>query len=230
MPPRRRVLAAASLAAFVPMLFGCTGSMVRRHGGPFEDPARLCVVDPNDPPPPPLRPRVPSRTIQDYKGYEGAYRGRVVDADTGAPLAGAAVAAVWHRQVVQLFGSVSYFYAACEVLTDANGDFVLDPKRIERHAPNNVGAPQLFIYFPGYNSVPGPVGSDIPRPASVVGEYLEGTAVVCLPKMKSREDRMRVLGSFHLLVPAKYVSNVIRLVNVERVSLGLGELHPKEGS
>lgn len=229
MPPRRRVLAAASLAAFVPMLFGCTGSMVRRHGGPFEDPARLCVVDPNDPPPPPLRPRVPSRTIQDYKGYEGAYRGRVVDADTGAPLAGAAVAAVWHRQVVQLFGSVSYFYAACEVLTDANGDFVLDPKRIERHAPNNVGAPQLFIYFPGYNSVPGAGGPWPPRRPSVTGEYLEATAIVRLPEMRTRDDRLGVLNFLFLDIPAEKIPNFIRLVNVERLKLGLGAIRSLGG-
>lgn len=228
----RRALTTCSLALLVLTLSGCTASMVRRHGGPFEDPALLCIVDPNDPPPPPLPPRVPPRehprSVQEYKGYEGAYRGRVVDADTGQPLAGAAVAAVWHRQVTQLFGSVAYFYAACEVLTDANGDFVLDAKRVERDAPSSVGAPRLHIYFPGYNSIPRPFGPDVPRHPSVAGDFLEGSAVVELPRMTVRKERLEVVSSLHLDAPERQIPNLIRLVNVELARLGLRPIHMQE--
>ena len=58
----------------------------------------------------------------------GPYRGRVVDAETKQPLAGAAVLAVWRWGGPGLGHPSEGFHDALEVLTDANGEFVVPRK------------------------------------------------------------------------------------------------------
>ncbi|HME96424.1 MAG TPA: hypothetical protein VKN16_19660, partial [Methylomirabilota bacterium] len=69
------------------------------------------------------------------QGPRGPYRGKVIDAETRAPLVGAVVVARWSRDRVGPFHSVMEHYAVREVLTDTEGVFVIDAKAIEERAP-----------------------------------------------------------------------------------------------
>ena len=87
----------------------------------------------------------------------------MVDAETKAPLAGAVVVALWRRHRIVPMGSVNERYAVREVVTDADGRFVIEAKDIEEHAPRRTRPPEFCIFQPGYGSFPttvfGPEGS-----------------------------------------------------------------------
>lgn len=172
-----------------------------------------------------LWPSVPGAQVWNryLEGYHGPYRGRVIDAETKQPLAGAAVVAVWSREQFQLFRTATIFYEAKEVLTDANGQFVLHAKEIEQNAPAKTLRPTFVVFFPGYGSYP----NRQVAPRGFLGGIFEGKgATVELPRLKTREERLdhlsrMVTPSGRYDVPFRKTPHFIELLNRERVSLGL---------
>jgi hypothetical protein len=55
--------------------------------------------------------------------FKGLYRGRVVDSETGKPIAGALVVAGWTYDVPTVAGAMSQSIDAIEMYTDENGEF-----------------------------------------------------------------------------------------------------------
>ncbi|MGH7368697.1 MAG: hypothetical protein ACREK9_20015, partial [Candidatus Rokuibacteriota bacterium] len=105
----------------------------------------------------------------------GPYRAQVIDAETKAPLAGAVLVALWRRDRVYPFHSVSENYAVREVVTDSEGRFFLDAKDVEEGAPRRTNRPEFLIFLPGYGSFPGRqksprgfTGGIFERPGTVV--------------------------------------------------------------
>jgi hypothetical protein len=152
-------------------------------------------------------------------GYHGPYRGRVVDAETGLVIPGAVVVLVWSRVVATIVQSNTYFYEACEVLTDANGEFVIDPRTVESDAPSKVLRPYLDAFHPGYASVRSPVFR--PR-GSITGTLADTEVRIALPRLSTREERLRAIESFpDSSVPDGRLPNATRLLNAERRNLDL---------
>jgi hypothetical protein len=85
-----------------------------------------------------------------YLWGQGPYRGRVIDAETQAPIEGAVVVAVWYYDVFALVQTNTMFHDALEVLTDAQGYFVVNAPAIERRAPRQTRFPVFTIFKPGY--------------------------------------------------------------------------------
>lgn len=56
-------------------------------------------------------------------GYEGSCKGKVIDADTGDPIEGVVVLAVWNKIYPNAAGHTTKFYDAREAVTDKNGEF-----------------------------------------------------------------------------------------------------------
>jgi hypothetical protein len=156
----------------------------------------------------------------------GPYRGKVIDAETRAPIVGAVVVAHWYRDRVGPFHSVMEHYAVREVLTDADGLFVIDAKAIEDGAPKRTYHPEFLIFMPGYGSYP----RFQKAPTGVIGGVFEGAGVVVeLSRLESPEDRER-----HLLRigPMDYediaeVPELMKKIDEERVSIGLTPAMPK---
>ncbi len=163
------------------------------------------------------------------KGSHGPYRGRVIDAETREPLAGAVVVAIWERVKVQLLHSSTVFYNTREVLTEASGEFVLHAEDVERGAPHQTLRPFFIIFFPGYGSYP---GYQIAPKGFLGGIFEDAGATVELPRLRTREERREHLSSispFRLSdAPFKDMPHFVRLVNSERVSLGLQPYPPPE--
>lgn len=157
----------------------------------------------------------------------GPYRGKVIDADTRAPLVGAVVVAHWFRDRVGSFHSVMGHYAVREVVTDSDGVFVIDAKAIEEGAPRRTYYPEFFIFMRGYGSFP----RRQKAPTGFVGGVFEraGTMVE-LPRLESREERRENLywinpNSFSDK-PFSELPELMRNVNEERGWLGLSPLSP----
>ena len=149
------------------------------------------------------------------KGYQGPYRGRVIDAETKQPLAGAAVVAIWQREKIQLIQLSTVFHDAREVLTDANGEFLLDAPDVEREAPAKTLRPYFVIFTPGY--------------ALARGTHEARNETIELRRLKTRKERVEVIGSLPPSVPDEKIPHLIRLMNAERANLRLDPVHlPKE--
>lgn len=159
----------------------------------------------------------------------GPYRGRVIDAETKAPLAGAVVVARWLRDRVYPLHSVQENYAVRETLTDADGRFVLDARDIEKGAPRRTYHPEFLIFAPGYASYPRHQVS--PRGFSGGIFEREGTIVELLRLSGTDERRvhLRSISPSRLSEePFRELPELMRRVNQERATLGLNPYHPVE--
>ncbi len=85
---------------------------------------------------------------------DGPYWGKVVDADTGDPIAGANVMAKWKFEYEVIKSSFS-FADARETVTDDKGRFFLSPARqIWFYPISDMYLEKLCVYKPGYDSHP----------------------------------------------------------------------------
>lgn len=151
------------------------------------------------------------------KGPPKAYRGKVVDAETGAPIAGAVVIAVWDREWTGAGGRVPEFYDAREVLTDEAGEFVLDARDIEASAPFNTRWPVFGTYRPGYAFYPRFVSPW----QTLYRDLRSGQAVVRLRRLLTREERLENLATQFSYVPAEKRKHLLNAISAEQKALGL---------
>jgi hypothetical protein len=121
----------------------------------------------------------------------GPFQGQIVDTDSGQPLKGAVVLAVWRTAVFSPVGHpTGEFHAAREAVTDDNGRFIIH-RLTESLLKVNVRPPTLYFIAPGY--LRSPYHLDRPR-ASDGGQ----------PPMKSDPaDRTPFLGN--TIVPMRRV-------------------------
>ena len=157
----------------------------------------------------------------------GPYQGQVIDAGTKAPLAGAVVVALWRRNRVYPFHSVSEHYAVREMVTDSEGRFLLDAKDVEEGAPARTYHPEFLIFQPGYGSFP---RSHVAPMGYIGGIFERPGAVIELPRLEGREARRKNLGTIHphgySETPFKDLPELIRRLNVESISVGLDPYTP----
>jgi hypothetical protein len=159
----------------------------------------------------------------------GPYQGQVIDAGTKAPLAGAVFVALWRRNRVYPFHSVSEHYAVRETVTDSEGRFLLDAKDVEEGAPARTYHPEFLIFQPGYGSFP----RGHAAPTEFIGGIFERPgAIIELPRFGSREDRRKHLFLLdphsYSKTPFKDLPVFVRRFNDERISIGLEPLSPQE--
>jgi hypothetical protein len=132
------------------------------------------------------------------------YGGRVIDADTKAPLKGAVVVAVWDEERATIAGPSSRVKEIKEILTNDMGEWsIIGPEGDEEKAigwlqPLGVPmtkAPRFVVFKPGYCSWPAGFGiqscKEKLKPSGVGGIY-DGETIE-LPKVIKYEDRQRSL-------------------------------------
>jgi hypothetical protein len=154
-------------------------------------------------------------------GQKGTYRGRVLGAGTGRPLAGVVVVAVWRRDRVVPLGSRSEPYAAREALTNEDGDWVVEAHDLESSAPRRTRRPFFTFFLSGYGRPRETMGT----PPSPPWTFYEGTGhTVELPRLNTRDERLAYLDwlSPYSLSPKPFneIPQFTRLFNAERGTLG----------
>ncbi len=174
----------------------------------------------------------------------GPWKGKVIDIETKEPLDGAVVLAVWERVYRTPAGDNSYFYEAKEVLTDKEGRF-----EIPAYTPINLlplisymRGPHFIIFKPAYLSIEwwheeyfleGSTKKAVELPEREKTFRISANLLE-LPKLKTREERIKVLpsipgvfyesgfsGKLRRVVPEEKIKNLIRLLNIEEKELGL---------
>lgn len=127
-----------------------------------------------------------NRSIYWFLYWDGPYHGQVVDADTGEPIEGAAVAGIWEFEGFVLFiASFTHFANAKETVTDANGKFKLPLTFAFTFWPFSViNEMDLLVFKPGYDSRPPAIRRKMKRPeriwyTNVDGKYYVGRYADC---------------------------------------------------
>ncbi len=150
---------------------------------------------------------------------QGPYLGKVVDKETGRPIEGAAVVAVWLRSGPGLVQRVTFFQEAQETVTDQQGQFTIPGTWGIQVTPLvEIREPAFTIFKPRYKVFRG--GALTPQNAPV---REHGRVVIRLQQLRTREERLRNLSDVSLspFVPNEKYPNLRRLESVERVDLGL---------
>jgi hypothetical protein len=163
------------------------------------------------------------------EGYKGPYRGRVVDAETKEPIAGAAVVAVWMRDKVYPFHSTSVFYGAREVLTGKDGQFTIDGRELEQGAPEHTLKPYFNVFSPEFAAYRSRV---FVERGFQQGLIFEGTGVtIGLPRLRTRRERLEsVVSARPPAVPDEAIPHLVRLIDIASEPLrgAPGRVPPRE--
>jgi hypothetical protein len=80
--------------------------------------------------------------------YDGPYKGRVIDAETGNPIEGVVVLGVWYKEIATAAGGVGSYYDAKETVTDRNGEFEI--KGMGLRVLTNIGPMHVLIFKAGH--------------------------------------------------------------------------------
>lgn len=161
------------------------------------------------------------------------YHGKVVDEETGNPIAGAVVTVIWyHSPIIQMAGTRSYLNAQ-ETVAGDDGSFSLWtwPGISINPFTYVTSPPDAIIYKAGYAPLSVMTTYDRGyRSYERLAEDLRNGIVVKLPRLGTKEDSMRSVSLADLAiidVPHHKIPRLIRQVNVHRKSVGLTSLYPE---
>lgn len=141
----------------------------------------------------------------------GPFRGRVVDIETGQPIAGAVVLFIWWEAVYTPVQTNQKFYEAQEAVTDADGRFEI-PRLSPPFFSFRIFEPTIDWFAPGYVHA-----KLVVTPQN--GEMFVDPTVIQMRQLKTREERVKNLPSRPGIPPEK-MREFIRAMNTERQALG----------
>ncbi len=160
------------------------------------------------------------------------YHGRVVDQETGEPLAGAVVTVVWFRSPILGLEGTRDFQSAQETVADGDGKFslVVSPGIDWNPLTYIRKEPEIVIFQPGYEPTwAGWMRRNKFETSIEFAEVLKKGATVKLSRLKTREELVNFsdLGVFAFPpgVRIQQVPNLIRMINVQRKPLGFKPIY-----
>jgi hypothetical protein len=145
----------------------------------------------------------------------GPFRGRVIDAETKQPLAGAAVVVVWWWDAPGLGHPTEGVEDAVEVVTDKDGEFIV-PRKSHVRFFGEVTRYYIVVYFPGYRDFLGQHGFDVSDSSCGTPKVVELARAG--DSERRRFARIPLAASD---VEKNKIPNLMRLVEQEERALGL---------
>lgn len=142
----------------------------------------------------------------------GPFRGQIVDEETGQPIEGAAILAVWWMDVPMFVQDVQVFDDAREAVTDAEGRFKV-PGRWPSLLWLLIRKPQFHYFAPGYVA-----HTAVTTPPE--GRSFIDPTVINMRRLKTREERVEHQGRFPPSIPFEKMPNLLTALNEERQRLG----------
>ena len=150
----------------------------------------------------------------------GPWRAQVVDAETGQPLEGTVVLAVWFRRVPSLGGwAGGGYHASEEVVTGPDGRFVIQSKwAYTIPLVTRVSGPEFFIFKSGYGAWWHFIDAEASKKFDRGEEIL-----IKLPPLKTRKERLDFLSKASPSgeIPDSPMRKYLEALDQEAVSLGL---------
>ena len=153
----------------------------------------------------------------------GPYSGKVVDAETNEPIAGAVVLLRFSTEGYSVAGFMGKYADALEVMTDSSGEFKIPAHRVVTFRILHRWDPYGYvkIFKPGYGFYPDHKAvSPMFTPNGTIPSNKHVT--IKIPNLKTIEERSDNLNNTHVPgVPDEKKRNLLRLINTERVNVGL---------
>ena len=147
--------------------------------------------------------------------YEGPYKGRVIDADTGEPIEGVVILGVWNKEYPTPGGAVHKFHDARETKTDKNGEFSIQGMGVE--ILSNVIPMDVLIFKAGYEHIGmGPWASF--KKSSHFRKIIkwEGNRAIIPLKKWTIEERKNRFGSYYVNIPNEKKRLLLQEVDKEK--------------
>jgi len=154
--------------------------------------------------------------------YDGAYRGKIIDAYTGEPIEGVVVLGVWKRVYPGIAGSSSHFSDARETVTDENGEFSIPGMGLSIM----LGSMRVIIFKAGYDRVGYGLWDSlkISRPWSTKKIRWEGDkAIIPLRKLRM-EERIKRGSPSRPNIPMEKMKLMTKEISKDRIERGLDTL------
>lgn len=127
--------------------------------------------------------------------FDGPYYGRIVDAETGVPLEGAAVAGIWKFEHLYI-KSIYTFANAKETTTDREGKFKLPLTFAFTSYPISLlGKMELLVFKAGYDSHPPAIRRKTNKPEWVA--YISESGVYKLGRHVNCKARKECIVELH---------------------------------
>ena len=169
----------------------------------------------------------------------GPWKGQIVDRETGQPIAGAIVLAVWRTPVAGLrMHSETEFLDVDEMASDTDGRFVIPERaRFSWRRFARVDGPQLLIFKGGYGlwqfrGAPYYASTEDTytaeqRVAAAWDRFATEGVVLELPTVTDRQKRLAIHGHVRPLdVPDERIANLLSALEADRAALGLPASRP----
>ncbi len=156
----------------------------------------------------------------------GPFMGKVVDAQTGEPIKGAAVLICFGTESVSVGGTVGHNVDAVEAVTGAGGEFRIPPKRVNLFRLTQTWDEDclISIFKPGYGAYPGHLKT-FSSPGPKRSLYIPENKYITfyLPKLLTIMDRKKNLGNIKTYggITNDKMPNLRKLESEERVFVGL---------
>ena len=152
--------------------------------------------------------------------YDGPYSGRVIDADTGAPVEGVVVLGVWNTEKATPAGAVHDFHDARETVTDKNGDFEIPGMGFM--ILGNVTPMDVLIFKAGYEHIGMSSWASLKEDLILRKKIKwEGKKAIIPLKMLSINERKKKGPPSRPSIPAEKLQILTKEINKERITLGL---------
>ena len=154
--------------------------------------------------------------------YDGPYKGKVVDADTGKPIEGVVVLGVWYKETPTPAGAVSSYYDARETVTDKNGEFEIPGMGLQ--VLSRVAPMDVLMFKAGYEYIGlGPWESFKVDPIFKKKIVWEGKKAIIPLRKLTMEERKRQGSPSDPPTGAEFdkVKLMLREINKDRVERGL---------
>jgi hypothetical protein len=155
------------------------------------------------------------------------YQGRVVDEETGQPLAGAVVTVVWFRSPRFGLEGTKDFRAAQEAVADNDGKFYLSVSPGSNWNPFSYirEEPAIVIYQPGYEPTWAGwmVRNKFNTMLDLARELKKGITIK-LARLKTKEELIKftnISSLTHVTVRYEDIPKLIQAVNVQNKMVGL---------
>lgn len=173
--------------------------------------------------------------------HKPEFKGRVIDAETKAPIAGAVVVATYYKSTMGVPHHYSSVINVRETLTDQNGEFSI-PSYTTLIQPLSMSSfVQFIIYKPDYGNFPHQHVSP-PKPGVRPEDFFSGDygnngevtwldkkikvtfGIVELPKLFTKEERLRAIPGRPSDTTSKELPLLYKAINDERKAFGLEEV------
>ncbi len=152
-----------------------------------------------------------------FIGYDGPYKGQIVEKESGQPLEGVVVVGNWWLLSFTPAGATGTHYDTYETVTDKNGHFRIPGQGVQLFS--RLDEVQLFVFKAGYENISGYVWNAVER---LWTDKQTGKIVIPLKKLTKEERQRRYVTS--PTDPNYKIKMFIRERNKESIELG----RPKE--